>query len=153
MAQPYPSPTVPSGPRRCIDVAPVVPVVSSASRSHIQCRSYSRQLASPASKNLVPPKRECAPCPHGPLLLLREDVGERSCGGPHERPTGAAIPVPPAHGTDCRHNTLVSRDSGDMSSQQGWSFPARFHCMMGPISGSASCPAVISSGVQPGSHL
>ena len=38
-----------------------------------------------------------------------------------------------------RHSTLVSRDSGGMSSQRGRSFPARFHLMMGPMSGSASC--------------
>ena len=51
----------------------------------------------------------------------------------------------------CRHNTLVSCDSGDMSSQQGRSSPARFHCMIGLMLGLASCPTAISSGVQPGS--
>ena len=51
-----------------------------------------------------------------------------------------------------RHSTLVSRDSGEMSSQRGRSFPTRFHLMMGPMSGSASCRAAISSCVHPGSH-
>ena len=51
------------------------------------------------------------------------------------------------------HSTLASRDSGEMSSQWGRSFPARFHLMMGPMSGSASCLAAISSGFQPGVHL
>ena len=52
-----------------------------------------------------------------------------------------------------RHSTLASRDSGEMSSQRGRSFRARFHLMMGPMSGSASCLAAISSGVKPGLHF
>ena len=47
-----------------------------------------------------------------------------------------------------RHSTLASRDSGEMSSQRGRSFRARFHLMMGPMSGSASCLGAISSGGQ-----
>ena len=55
-----------------------VPVVSSASCSRIRCRSCSCQLASLASKNLVPPARECTPCPDGPhrssMKTLENDV-------------------------------------------------------------------------------
>ena len=95
-----PSASVPSGPRRCIDVTvPAVPFVSSASRSRIRCRSCSRQLASKASKNPVLPARGCVPCPNGLLLPLHGNAGEGCCADLTEQLTRAAIPVPATRGT------------------------------------------------------
>ena len=156
-----------SGPRVCIDVTVhAVPVVSSASRTRIRCRSCARQLASQASKKpcsasarvqAVPKWAPIAPPWKRWRMMLCRSAGTTNWGH-HPCPSSSwnrrCRTLPTRYNlSHWRHSTLASRDSGEMSSQWGRSFPAHFHLMMGPISGSASCLADISSGVQPGSHL
>ena len=124
-------------------------VLAPNSFKRLPCSASARVRAVPRWAPIIPPWNRWSRLP-------RRSAGTTSWGL-HPCPFNSwnwrwSTPLTKYRRSHWRHSTLVSRDSGEMSSQRGRSFPTRFHLMMGPMSGSASCRAAIWSGVQPGSH-